>query len=450
MLDANASMPDASSTRPASAARTLGLAAVAFAAVAALPAAGPLSLAPVTAAQPAGGQAVNSLPGNVRNADNAREFTSQIDAFVSSQAQALSSGGPDASAARGRIVDQVAGDVSNSFRDEYARALNDALGGLDLAAMEPFPRVNVAIAVEGVARATGNPRLIPVIEKLVKDDSPGVALWGIKAARYVIGESMRQSPPGREPLSKAVLAAVETHSRRGPIAEDGYRALQLRLLDNDGAQVGDLTLSRGVPQVVPASLDILKLRLAMYGPTDENDVEEDVVRPLPPRTPPSPRAENEVMRLVAYPTVWPRQDANLQKRTVGDLRQALVILRDARILAQESVNAPDIDTATRDQRSRLREEIATVMNNTANTLQAIASAKTGAPANSVSAAAQELTKQPIALQPDALRTLTQNLVDAIGEEWADLPPLEDVNFAGDAEEGEPAADEPTDEAADEE
>lgn len=367
--------------------------------------------------QPA--QGLDSLEPRVRSSNNASQFRDQIDRFFDTQLDAFADSATSAAQARTRVVEQVSGNPTSSFEDEFTRSLaqkyQERLGELNA-----FQRLNLAISVANVAQATENPRLVPVIEKLIADSSPGVALWGVKAARWVLSESMRQSPPGREPLTPAIQAAVERHRRTGPIADDAYVTLQMRMQQG---QLDNLTLDRAVPQIVPAALEILRMRLGMYGPGNPEMAAEGAPTPLPPQAPPSPRAEADAFLLVSFPVVWPRQDQQLQLRTIGGLRDAIVVLRDATIRANDSVSAEGIEPEEREVRADLRADVTLVLKNAAQAMQAIVGlSNLGAPGEAIRAAAADLAGQPTVVQNEILREKVEVLLQAIEAAYPNLPP----------------------------
>lgn len=368
-------------------------------------------------AQPA--QAVNSLDDRVRSSNNASQYRDQIDAFFETQLEAFADSARSAAQARSRVAQQVNGDKTNSFQDEFTRAMAQKYQGR-LGDLEPFQRLNLAISVADVASATEHPRLVPLVEKLIADPSPGVALWGIKAARPILAASMQQSPPGREPLTKAIVEAAKRHRGIGPMADDAYATLQMRM---QTVQLGSLVLDRAVPQVVPATLEIMRMRLDMYGEPNPDNAAEGAPRPLPPATPPSPRAESDAFLLVSFPEVWPRQGQQLQTRTVAALRDTLVVLRDATIRANDAVGAQGIASEEREARAALRADLTLVLKNTAQALQAIVGlSNLGAPGDRVRAAAVDLTGQPTVVQNPVLQEKVEALLIAVEAAFPNLPP----------------------------
>ncbi len=381
---------------------------------------------------------VDAIDNSIRTADNAGNSRAAIEAFLNSQVTKLQSDVTSAAAARKRITAQVSGTTSASFRDEYIRLLDERIEPV-LRHENPFLRLNAAIALEGVARATRNPRLIDLTRQLISDPSPGVSLWGIKSAGALVTESLQQVV-GNETLIPAIVAAVKRSPRSGPLAEEAYRAFQLELFGNN--RPNDAVINRGAMPVVNATLDLMNTRLAMYGPGVPDDQQPDQIMPLLPATPASPLAENSAMILLSHGPIWTRLDAPTKNNAVATLRDMLVALRDSTVRAADAANAAADDQNERDRRITLRQGLTGLLKTTSQTLEVIGSLESKQP---VVNAAQRLAGQPSVIQNAVLIAEVNALITAIETAYPGLRPALKSKFtdgAGGGDDEDPTT-EPT-------
>ena len=209
-----------------------------------------------------------SLPQAVITSPNATQSAGQIESFVKAQVQRL--GGTDmAEVARARdalVNPVISSSASGSFLGEYSSHLNAALLPLTGATIDARVRLNVAIVTARVAERSGAADFGPLVTALVNDPSPGVALWGIKAAKSVLPTVMN-SPQLRaqDQMAPAVLAAAKRLPSSAAVAEDAYDALSLRL--NNGAEVAKLpagVFGQALPIAFKNVGALLEFRLGLY------------------------------------------------------------------------------------------------------------------------------------------------------------------------------------------
>ena len=255
---------------------------------------------------------------------------------------------------------------------------------------------------------------MPLVESLVSDESPGVSLWGMKAARAVLAESVRQTPAGREPIVPRVVESATRNLRAGPVADEAFGALSLRV-DDPSRRPDEFVLERAAPQVANATLDIVEARLALYDPAGS-----EASRPLP-ATPPMPLAERRAVLLLTDPLIWPRLDDAARGRTVRVFRDAAATLSRS-VAAAADARSEAEDDAARERAAQLREDLTGLLKSVASGFVAIADRVGGAGSDAVKAAADEIVRQPTVVQNDVLLGLTDDLVAAVGEMYPDLPP----------------------------
>ncbi|MDB5290714.1 MAG: hypothetical protein JWL69_1955 [Phycisphaerales bacterium] len=177
-----------------------------------------------------GSAAMGQITKTMREAVDAKPSRPLIDQYIAGQVKSLASDDPKAQkGARESLANEVGSPtVSSSFLDEYADSLNIAVLPLvdGKSKSDVHVRLSAAIAVARVAAKAGNNRLSPAALALVQDKSPAVALWGIKAAKYIL-PSMIIGLQNPAPMGQAIVDAVKTHST-GAVAEEAYNALLLQ------------------------------------------------------------------------------------------------------------------------------------------------------------------------------------------------------------------------------
>ena len=360
----------------------------------------------------------------VRTSGNAARERPLIDAFVRGQAQALREAQDPAAAAavRRRLIEQVSGDFSTSFADEYGRALVEQVRPV-LAEQGPFVRLNTAIAVREVAARTGTPRLVPLAQALIEDEFTGVSLWGIKSAEALLPESVRQNAAGREPLIGTIVAAVERNPQAGPIADEAYHALLLRVDDVGQRRPDEFVLERAADQLAQAVQAIMARRTAQYGPPADPLLADDPERASPlPTTPPIPLAERQAVILLTDPQVWPKQGAPAQRATLTAFRDLTLRLETAVAAANAAANAAEDDSETQEAASQLRKDLTDLLKRLASAFSYVASGEGGPDVDALRAAADDLANQPPTLPDEVLREKVGALLTAVQAVYPDLPP----------------------------
>ena len=90
-----------------------------------------------------------------------------------------------AGVARDELVRQVAQTPtvtpSNSFLTTFTDAVAANIGPMIEPSADVNHRLNAAIVIAKLSQATPNRTLLPVAQKIMKDESAAVAMWGLKA-----------------------------------------------------------------------------------------------------------------------------------------------------------------------------------------------------------------------------------------------------------------------------
>lgn len=227
-------------------------------------------------------------------------LTDAINQFVQGQAKGLS--GENAAiqkASRQALIDQVSGSGSPAFFDAYADAVNGAL--LPLASDANLRvRLNAAIANGEIAKRVNSARQAKATLAFMNDKSDPVALWGLKAAKYVIPPlTLLPAQLRTAKLFPGVVDAVKAHNDSGPIIEEAYQALTL----DDFKNVQPPNLKASIAEVLPDTYRLLEYRITLYA----NGV------------PASPLADNYGTLFLTRQHAWDAETAAQQQLTIKDL-----------------------------------------------------------------------------------------------------------------------------------
>src|SRR5690606_22426831 len=120
-----------------------------------------------------------------------------------------------------------------AYLDAYARTLNEALTKLpeDISIRA---RLNAAIVTARVADAANNYHLANAVIRFINDESIPVALWGVKASEYVLPQELSNPLYANEPKVLRAIQQVLEGNPPGPIVDEAYESLRLRIIDRPG------------------------------------------------------------------------------------------------------------------------------------------------------------------------------------------------------------------------
>ncbi len=223
-----------------------------------------------------------------------------INSFVQGQVTSLAAENPAVQkAARQALIDQVSGSGTPAFNAAYATSVNDAL--LPLASNTNLRvRLNAAIANGEIAKRVNNGGQSKATLAFMNDKSDPVALWGLKAARYVIPPLTLLPPQLRTvKVIPGVVDVIKTHNDSGPIIEEAYQALTLD--DFKNVPPGDLSASVAI--VLPDAFRLFEYRTTLYASG----------------VPASPLADNYVTLFLTRTKVWGVETPAQQQQTMKDM-----------------------------------------------------------------------------------------------------------------------------------
>lgn len=175
---------------------------------------------------------------------------------------------------------------SPGFLYIYAGELNKALAAAPVSKHSNFRvRLNAAVAATRVAERASNRELAEAVVAFLNDANEGVALWGMKGAKFVLKDSLAQGAGGPAVIPPMIATALKFPST----AAAAY----------DSLKVNDPTLP--VPTVtalIKGTQDLLDARLKLY--------QKGI--------PPEPAAE--LVATSTLPDCWKQHPANLKPITV--------------------------------------------------------------------------------------------------------------------------------------
>ena len=250
--------------------------------------------------------AAAQIPPAARSAADAAaaaQYRPQIDAFVKQQVERLNDTKTTRAIheARIQLESQAPGNASASYLQVYAASLNANI--LPLASSkELMTRLNAAIVVAHVAERARNAELAPAAAKFMADSQDPVALWGVKAAKFIIPVLLNTNG-AQDPLTPNLLAVVKKNWFSGAIAYEAYDALRLNT-NSPGAGPAAVGPGAAAPPAnaaaikaaVSSMLGLMTFRAELYAKG----------------VPPQPIAETLPIEFLTRSRVWPSLSAAQQ------------------------------------------------------------------------------------------------------------------------------------------
>jgi len=197
------------------------------------------------------------------------------------------------------------GDITATpeYQQTYAHVLSQQLQGLT---KNPILNVRLCAGVvatqvaEQTLKVNGPAEFDALAAALIKDKDEAVVLWGVKLAKFVIGDLAIQGK-NTDALGNAVIAAVKGRPNSGAIAEEAYAAFSL-----EPYQSAD-----GFAKAAPVLLDhLLKLM----------DERTDQYATSPP---PSPEAERTAAVYLAVQAAQAASAPPMRNRVLKSLGKAV-------------------------------------------------------------------------------------------------------------------------------
>ena len=241
-----------------------------------------------------------AIPSSIKQSTSPTVIESTVHTFITSEIARLRNKSlATQKAAKDALINECIGhgDVTATpeYQVAYAHELNLQLKGL---IREPSIRLRLSAAIVAaqVADQTSKTDAPAEFEQLaialMKDKENAIVLWGVKLAKYVLGDLAQQGKPITE-IDKAVIAAVRDHAESGYIAEEAYSGLTLEPYQKaDG-------FAKATSVVLTDLLELMKERTAQYATA----------------VPGSPQAEEKATVFLAV-TAWPAASAPAMRNPV--------------------------------------------------------------------------------------------------------------------------------------
>jgi hypothetical protein len=333
------------------------------------------------------------LPDSVRTSTNGAAVRDQVQKFIKDNLAKLVGDDPAAVKEAREVlvlaVTQVTPTTpapSAQFLDVFASVLNETLLA-EVKDKKPQTRLNIAVLVARVAEKANNGQLTNITVVLLDDENQGVALWAIKATKFLIPPVLGNAVAAKDnKLIPGLLAAVKKHVNRGPIVQAAYEAMKI---SKDGPNaVSQSSWKIVVPVVINTTLDIVEERLKLYS----NGI------------PAWPGVEKEgISHLVStgiYQTpLEPAMQKKLHERTVQVISNLIGIVSQR--LQAAGANRQELNGLLKNAASSLLVIPSLKENDTIKKLYAIS---TNAPADEVIAKAQAI--YPVLKQVEEFKALT--------------------------------------------
>ncbi len=215
------------------------------------------------------------LPVDVRTSANADAQKPAIQQYVSALVGQIRGTDPKlASQAREELTKQVESNptagiqVSASFQLVYSSAVMNDIQTM-LKSPDVRDRLSAGVIVQRLSNATKLMSLQQATQTLLADESPAVALWGVKSAAALIPTVLNGGFAAQnEKLTTGIVDAVKKHPQSGPIAQDAYRAL-------DVTKIQPPLPAAGIAKATAAMNDMLAARVQLYIKGLPADVQAD-------------------------------------------------------------------------------------------------------------------------------------------------------------------------------
>ena len=172
------------------------------------------------------------VPADLKTATDVTPRAGEIAKFITAQLDVLKDVKKD-DRSRERARDSLvresgsSGAVpSASFSAVYASTLDAQLLPLAKSTTPARTRLLAVITLQRVAKSANNDGLANSTAAFAQDESPGVALWAMKAAQSIL-PTLAATGKTTSKLPAAIVEGVKKHSTSGDIADEAYRALTL-------------------------------------------------------------------------------------------------------------------------------------------------------------------------------------------------------------------------------
>ena len=203
------------------------------------------------------------------------EITTNLTAFL----QIIVNGAPSSQTnARRLLLSQLPANKSTAgysvpYLDTFASTVDQDIVALLKTKLPLRTKINLGVIAAEVAKGTDSYQLSNTAETLLKDDQEAVALWGAKAAKYVVPTYVKSLAGKKNTLLPQMV--VTGTKFPGPVLWEIYEGLTLGSLGLAGNPRNVPAAKPQIAVVLPFLHDMLKARVATYGPAVPKEVMAD-------------------------------------------------------------------------------------------------------------------------------------------------------------------------------
>jgi hypothetical protein len=341
------------------------------------------------------------IPNEIKTSPNAITpgQLALISSYVDAEIANLKSGrAENEKAARKALEDgaTTAGDTrpTGQYLASYASVLDQRLVQLE-SANQPLPiRLNAAIATARVAARTNNGLLRNSAIAFTLDSSEPVALWGVKAARYIVPRLLDVGQSG--PLDAAIVNAVARFKSDNAIVEDAYEDFTSDLVVVGPASAEAPPATRG-PLAIDPLVKLMEMRAALYAAAVTAPAVGDG-----PDLPAEPQADNRAFSFISLPDLWKATKPDQRGRMCRaglQLIDQIIPLVDPTPARVPNVDPPEL---------LRRDDLIAVINQAGSAFKVIGSLTNEGPGGPIATAADLLTAAKVNAQ-----TPGTNIKDAL-------------------------------------
>lgn len=169
-------------------------------------------------------------------------------------------------AGRQALLSRLSGNPAPTVLIAYAREVSSALMPV-VNGEDPHAKLNAAIFLQRLADQSGSTDLAPPIAALIKDESPAIAAWGLRASANVLPRVLGNPVlANNDQLLPAIYDALAKHASNEAVAIDVYAALTKVLAGpNAERDLGAAAIREATPRVVDALHKVIASRVVDFG-----------------------------------------------------------------------------------------------------------------------------------------------------------------------------------------
>ncbi len=333
----------------------------------------------------------NPIPNDLKASAGAitQAQLNTINSYVDTAIANLKADKPENEKAGRRALEDAAasvGDIhpSPTYLAAYASVLDQKLSQLE-GSNQPLPvRLNAAVALAHVAARANNGLLRNAAIAFTLDNSEPVALWGVKAGRYLVPHLLDTGQSA--PLDAAIINAVAKARKNAAIVEEAYEDFTSDMIVAPPTAAEQPPAARG-PLAIDPLIKLMEMRAALYHAAQTAPLVGDG-----PDLPAEPQADNRAFSFISLPELWnvanPSQKGRMFRAGI-QLIDEIIPLVDATPARTPNVDPPEL---------LRREDLLAVINQAGSAFKVIGNQTKEGAGGPIAAAASMLTSAKVDAQ----------------------------------------------------